>query len=268
MNRKFTKKQISINWNAPVGITTVDIARILGIKHAYLMYKLEGRHDFTGIIPTLVRNKDICLNDYFIKTDYVTCQDKTMPCYIVTEKGYSYLLTSFTGEKGKLLRAKYFETFNAANSNNKEKIYMKHDLTLVENDLVPVYTTDKGEKVVYGRELYAVLQSRQDFSTWAKNRFYECDAVENEDYEVYHKKMVNFNGGRPRIDYIIKLDIAKEMAMLERNYKGKRVRRYFIEVERKYKNNMSLQTDPELALLNHALQTVDEIISIINKKLV
>jgi len=37
------------------------------------------------------------------------------------------------------------------------------------------------------------------------------------------------------MEYIIKLDIAKEMAMLERNDKGKQVRRYFIEVEKEYK---------------------------------
>ncbi len=39
------------------------------------------------------------------------------------------------------------------------------------------------------------------------------------------------------MDYIIKLDTAKEMAMLERNEKGKQVRRYFIQVEKKYKEN-------------------------------
>lgn len=36
----------------------------------------------------------------------------------------------------------------------------------------------------------------------------------------------------------IKLDIAKEMAMLERNQKGKQVRRYFIQVEKKYKTDL------------------------------
>ena len=31
------------------------------------------------------------------------------------------------------------------------------NVTLLENDLVPVYTTDTGEKVVYGTELHHVL---------------------------------------------------------------------------------------------------------------
>ena len=32
-----------------------------------------------------------------------------------------------------------------------------NDLTVIENELVPVYETSTGEKVVYGSELYEVL---------------------------------------------------------------------------------------------------------------
>ncbi len=109
---------------------------------------------------------------------------------------------------------------------------MMDKLQMVENELVPVYVTSTGEKVVNGRELYSVLKSRQDFSTWVKKRLLDCDAVENEDYDRFHKKMEANNA--TMIDYIIKLDTAKEMAMLERNEKGKEVRRYFIQVEKKY----------------------------------
>lgn len=106
-------------------------------------------------------------------------------------------------------------------------------LQIIENDLVPVYETDEGIKVVSGRELHQALQSKQDFSTWVKRRLLECDAEENEDFDRLHKKMEANNA--TMIEYIIKLDTAKEMAMLERNEKGKQVRKYFIEVERKYK---------------------------------
>ncbi len=114
---------------------------------------------------------------------------------------------------------------------------MMDKLRMVENELVPVYVTSTGEKVVNGRELYSVLKSRQDFSTWVKKRLLDCDAVENEDYDRFHKKMEANNA--TMIDYIIKLDTAKEMAMLERNEKGKEVRRYFIQVEKKYKEQAS-----------------------------
>lgn len=106
------------------------------------------------------------------------------------------------------------------------------DLKVIENELVPVYETDKGEKVVYGTELYAVLSVKSKFADWAKNRLKDCDAVEKEDFESFSKILEN--GGRTK-EYVIKLDTAKEMAMLERNSKGKQVRRYFIQIEKKYK---------------------------------
>lgn len=114
---------------------------------------------------------------------------------------------------------------------------MNNNLKILENELVPVYETDKGIKVVDGRELHQVLRSGQDFSTWVKKRLAECDAVENEDFELLHNSVEQVSGAKHRIYYIIKLDTAKEMAMLERNEKGKEVRKYFIRIEKKYKEN-------------------------------
>ena len=130
------------------------------------------------------------------------------------------------------------------------------DLKVIENELVPVYETDKGVKVVNGRDLHRVLESKQDFSTWVKKRLSECDAVENEDFDRFHKKMEANNA--TMIDYTIKLDTAKEMAMLERNDKGKQVRKYFIQVEEKYKQtaiNIN-QLSPELQMFNQIFQQV------------
>lgn len=111
------------------------------------------------------------------------------------------------------------------------------NLTVIDNELVPVYITDKGEKVVNGRELHSALQSKQDFSTWVKKRLNECDAKENKDFVRFHEKMEGNNA--TMIEYIILLDTGKEMAMLERNAKGKQVRRYFIKVDEKYKEEKS-----------------------------
>lgn len=122
-------------------------------------------------------------------------------------------------------------------------------LQIIENDLVPVYETNEGIKVVNGRELHQALQSKQDFSTWVKRRLLECDAEEKEDFDRLHKKMEANNA--TMIEYLIKLDTAKEMAMLERNEKGKQVRKYFIEVERKYKEKSidRSQLSPEIQAL-------------------
>lgn len=130
-----------------------------------------------------------------------------------------------------------------------------NDLRIIENDLVPVYETDKGVKVVNGRELHQILQSGQDFSTWVKKRLTECDAEENKDYDRLHKKMEANNA--TMIEYIIKLDTAKEMAMLERNDKGKQVRKYFIAVEEKYKQGVvdRSQLSPQLQSLYGLIET-------------
>ncbi len=111
-----------------------------------------------------------------------------------------------------------------------------NELRVIENNLVPVYETSTGEKVVYGSELYMVLGVRSKFADWIKNRLNDCEAVENEDFETFSKDLES--GGRAK-EYIIKLDTAKEMAMLERNEKGKQVRRYFIAIEKKYKESGS-----------------------------
>lgn len=109
------------------------------------------------------------------------------------------------------------------------------ELEVIENELVPVYVTSTGEKVVYGSELYEHIGSKRQYSDWIKGRLKDCDAVENEDYESFSQNCDKPTGGRPKQEYIIKLDTAKEMAMLEHNEKGKRVRRYFIGVEKRYK---------------------------------
>lgn len=130
-------------------------------------------------------------------------------------------------------------------------------LSIIESELVPVYETSTGEKVVYGSELYEVLAVKSRFNDWVRKRLYDCEAVENQDFQSFTKNLVK--GGRPNVDYIIKLDTAKEMAMLERNEKGKQVRRYFIEIEKRYKENAKPLTALEqLQLQSHAILEVND----------
>lgn len=129
-------------------------------------------------------------------------------------------------------------------------------LTVIENELVPVYETDIGEKVVYGTELHKVLEVKTPFRTWVERRFEECDVEENRDYTSV--QICTVSGGTPKKEYIIKLDTAKEMAMLERNERGKQVRKYFIEVEKRYKNNQLQLSElsPELQMFHRIFRTV------------
>lgn len=119
---------------------------------------------------------------------------------------------------------------------------------VIESGIVPVYQTDTGEKVVYGSELHSVLEVKSNYRDWIRNRLNDCEAIENEDYEA---AKILAPSGQYRNEHVIKLDTAKEMAMLERNEKGKQVRRYFIQIEKKYKAGAlnTTQLSPELQLL-------------------
>lgn len=133
------------------------------------------------------------------------------------------------------------------------------NLTVIENELVPVCETSTGEKVVYGSELHEVLGVKSRYREWIDRRFSDIDAVENEDFQAAE---ISAPSGQNKKDHIIKLDTAKEMAMLERNEKGKQVRRYFIQVEKKYKENTLNDLSPELK----AVIIVDKRITKVEKK--
>ena len=91
------------------------------------------------------------------------------------------------------------------------------------------------QQTVNARELHKFLESKQDFSTWIKNRIKDYGFLENQDYILLHKKMEqeeNSHGGNNKVEYYISLDMAKELSMVERNEKGRQARRYFIECEK------------------------------------
>lgn len=94
---------------------------------------------------------------------------------------------------------------------------------------------------VSARDLHEVLESETKFADWIKRRLDETDAILNADYIIVSQKRETITeyGKKASIitEYILTTDIAKEIAMLERNEKGKQVRRYFIEVEKAYKRD-------------------------------
>ena len=108
-------------------------------------------------------------------------------------------------------------------------------------------TEQNGKQAVSARELHVFLESKQDFSTWIKNRIEKYGFIENQDFEVFHNFMENPNGGRPLIEYALTIDCAKEISMVEGNEKGKQARRYFIECERVAKNPVTTLTKIDLA---------------------
>lgn len=90
---------------------------------------------------------------------------------------------------------------------------------------------------VDARELHKELGVGRDFTTWIKARVSKYKIEENKDYIVkigFHQN--GGKGGRPTSDYLLTLDTAKELALVENNDIGRVARRYFIKVEDSLKN--------------------------------
>ena len=99
--------------------------------------------------------------------------------------------------------------------------------------------TWNGENItaVNARDLWKFLESRQDFSSWIKRRIEKYGFIEGRDY-LLHQFMEQLpSGAKHRIEYMVSLDMAKELAMVENNERGRQARQYFIEVEKRYRQS-------------------------------
>lgn len=101
-------------------------------------------------------------------------------------------------------------------------------------------------QTVNARDLHNFLDVGKVFAAWINDRIGQYGFNENVDFVVISETGKNPLGGRPSKEYAISIDMAKELAMVERNEKGKQARQYFIECERRAKNAV----DP-VAMLNN-----------------
>ena len=98
------------------------------------------------------------------------------------------------------------------------------------NNLINVTLNENQEPVVSGRQLHKVLNVNSNYTTWFE-RMTEYGFTEGQDFLPHLEKST---GGRPKQDHVLKLDMAKEIAMIQRTDKGKEVRQYFIQVEKDF----------------------------------
>lgn len=112
-----------------------------------------------------------------------------------------------------------------------------------QSELIPIQNND-GAQAVLGRDLHAFLEIGKDYSTWFKDMC-QYGFIAGQDFTPKSGK-TSEAGGRPRIDHIISLEMAKEICMIQRSPLGKQARQYFIECERRARNNVPALSGPEL----------------------
>lgn len=108
--------------------------------------------------------------------------------------------------------------------------------------------------------LFKFLVVNSKFADWIKNRITQYGFIKNQDYVI----QVAYTKGRPRKEYFVTLDMAKELCMVENNDKGKEARRYFIKCEKelqaiKFETYVSKIADLEASQILQTKRHADQI---------
>jgi len=116
------------------------------------------------------------------------------------------------------------------------------------NDLIKIAPSEidgKYVQAVDARELHEFLESKQEFAHWIKGRVKHYGFTQGIDFTTFDNSVKAETTYINTKEYILTIDMAKEISMVERNEKGKQARTYFIDCERKAK---AIATDPSAAL--------------------
>ena len=89
---------------------------------------------------------------------------------------------------------------------------------------------------VNARDIHNYLQVNSRFNDWINRAISKYDFKENIDFTVLKNEYAEKWEFSPT-EYIVTMDMAKELAMLENNPKGKETRKYFIDCEKKLNSN-------------------------------
>jgi phage anti-repressor protein len=117
-------------------------------------------------------------------------------------------------------------------SNLTESPHSPNGLVVSNAEIIPVEVVNN-EVMVDSSLLHQALKSGRQYANWIKDRIQQCAFIEGLDFLT---NLLKSTGGRRQINYIVTVDVAKELAMLEFNEVGRAIRRYFIEVEKQYRD--------------------------------
>jgi anti-repressor protein len=130
------------------------------------------------------------------------------------------------------------------------------------NELLVVNFENADRPTVSGRALHEALEVRTAYKDWFPRM---CDYGFDEGKD-FSSILSESTGGRPAMDHQLTIDMAKEIAMIQRTEKGKQVREYFIGLEKKW-NSPEQVMARALLIANERIETRDKVISMQTDKI-
>ena len=234
---------VLIEQNSQYGLVVSSraIAEELGKRHTEVLRALKG-------ILT-----DANLRSLIIESNYKDKKGEIRKEYLLTKDGFTLYMFNIQGYQD--FKMAYIQKFNEM---EKELKNLKSNSSLLptssirqtktkKNELIKIETNINGEKIVSAWELWKFLDISYSFSTWIKRRIEKYDFIENEDFVVVTSTGVKL--GNPQEDYILSLDMAKELAIIEKSPAGRVARRYFIQCEKKYRKLLDEKHSKEIQAL-------------------
>lgn len=125
-------------------------------------------------------------------------------------------------------------------------------------ELITIKQNEAGEQLVSARELHKKLEISERFNNWFE-RMLKYGFIENIDYTGC--KIFNTQAKQELDEYILKLDMAKQICMLQRSELGTQFRIYFIECEKRLKE----VTQPKLP--KTYLEALKELVKVEEEKI-
>ena len=149
------------------------------------------------------------------------------------------------------------ESFKDGNFTEKElKQYGLSDneisTTLEYQALLPILQSDESDSKVNARDLHKQLDNGWKFTDWIENRIKSYRLIKEIDYFTISRKyeIDGFTESKDILNYILTLDCAKQLAMVERTDIGALVRRYFIIIEKAFKKRVNWNKNRKSTLIN------------------
>ena len=124
------------------------------------------------------------------------------------------------------------------------------------SNLITIQTNDNMEQVISARELHEKLGMQKDFTDWFKYQAAKIGLIEGKDFTTILGE-TSERGGRPSVDYLIPIDIAKHICMMSGGSKAYEIRQYFIQVEKAW-NSPEMVMSRALKLADRKIASLEE----------